>query len=673
MAVLPMKRVLICALNQDRKPILEQLQRQGVVQIEDSALEDDIFTKQDRSEAQTAFRKNADMAARALAVLDKYAPQKKDLKTLMNGRRKMPVKVYEEHVQKRDQTMQVCRKILSLEKERAENAAALPKLKTQMVALESWLSYDLPLDYDGTKATTVFAGTLPSAVTLENIYRQLAEDAPQAEKVDVQIISTSQVQTCIFVVCSNSDAAAVQDALRRRNFSKPPATSVNPAEAMKELQQKSQQLQSTSVELEKQLKENAVNRKEIEFAVDYYHMRADKYEVIGRLSQSKRTFVLQGYIPAKNAQRLENWLESQFDVIVEYTEPGEKDDIPILLQNNGFAEAVEPVVESYSLPGKGEMDPSMLVACSYYILFGMMLSDAAYGLIMLIGSGIALKKLKDMSEGLRKTLKMFFFCGISTTVFGFLFGSFFGDAVNVIATTFFNRPDIRLPALWFEPLNRPMKMLVFCFAVGILHLFVGLGAKFYMYVKNGEIWDGICDVIFWYMMVGGAIAFLLSLPQFTSMMGLTFTLSAQAGKIVGMIALAGMFGIILTGGRESRNWGKRILKGLYGVYGITGYLSDILSYSRLLALGLATSVIATVFNKMGSMLGNSVGGVIVFIVVFIIGHTMNLAINALGAYVHTNRLEFVEFFGKFYDGGGRPFEPFAVHTKYYKIEEDDSE
>ena len=109
---------------------------------------------------------------------------------------------------------------------------------------------------------------------------------------------------------------------------------------------------------------------------------------------------------------------------------------------------------------------------------------------------------------------------------------------------------------------------------------------------------------------------------------------------------------------------------LYGVYGVTSYLSDILSYSRLLALGLATSVISTVFNKMGSMLGGNIFGAIVFILVFLIGHSLNLAINALGAYVHTNRLQFVEFFGKFYEGGGRKFEPFAIHTKYYKVKED---
>ena len=160
------------------------------------------------------------------------------------------------------------------------------------------------------------------------------------------------------------------------------------------------------------------------------------------------------------------------------------------------------------------------------------------------------------------------------------------------------------------------------------------------------------------------------MSMFTDMLGLGFTLPPAAGTASAAVAAVGLVGVVLTSGRESRNWGKRILKGLYGAYGITSYLSDILSYSRLLALGLATSVISTVFNKMGSMLGDSIPGIILFILVFVIGHALNLAINAMGAYVHTNRLQFVEFFGKFYEGGGRKFSPFAEHTKYYKVKED---
>lgn len=172
------------------------------------------------------------------------------------------------------------------------------------------------------------------------------------------------------------------------------------------------------------------------------------------------------------------------------------------------------------------------------------------------------------------------------------------------------------------------------------------------------------------MLVGGAVVFMLSNQMFVDIAQLSFILPAQVGTVAAIVAGIGAVGIIFTSGRESRNPIKRLLKGLYGLYNVTGYLSDVLSYSRLLALGLATSVIATVINQMGSMGGGGVGGAIMFILVFIVGHTINLGINLLGAYVHTNRLQFVEFFGKFYEGGGRKFAPFGVHTKYYKIREE---
>ena len=213
-------------------------------------------------------------------------------------------------------------------------------------------------------------------------------------------------------------------------------------------------------------------------------------------------------------------------------------------------------------------------------------------------------------------------------------------------------------------------MLLFSFAVGIVHLFTGLGIKLYMLLKAKQFKDALYDVVFWYMLVGGLIVLALSTQQFADIMSIPFVLPSMAGTVCAVIAGIGAVGIILTGGRESRNWFKRILKGLYSLYNVSGYLSDILSYSRLLALGLATGVIASVVNQMGSMGGNSVFGVILFVLVFLAGQAINFGIEVLGAYVHTNRLQYVEFFGKFYEGGRRKFEPFTVHTKYFKFKED---
>ncbi|MCR5032538.1 MAG: V-type ATP synthase subunit I [Lachnospiraceae bacterium] len=670
MAVLPMKRITIMALKKDRKGVLEFLQREGAVQIECKLPEDDVFRKQDTQAARTLFQKNAQAAEDALAVLDIFAPSNKGLLAGLNGRKELTVEEYNAFVLRRDEMVDTGRKILALDKELSEIRGQIPKIIDQQTALEPWLSYDLPMSLTETKKTTVFTGTLPNEQTLESIYAQIGEYAPDAEKVSVEIISSSQEQTCIFLICSKKDQPHIQDALRRMSFAKPPISDMNPKEAYDELTRKKDEMRKRENEILEELAGYKDAREDLEFASDYFTMRADKYEIISTLDQSRRTFLLEGYIPAKKAQQLEEALTAQYDLSVETAEPGEDEDVPVLLENNAFAAPVEGVVESFSLPGKGEMDPSFLVAIFYYGLFGLMLSDAGYGIIMAVACGLLLLKFKKMENGLKKSLQMFFFCGIGTTIAGFLYGSFFGDAVNVIAANFFGRDDIKLAPLWFEPISEPMRMLVFCFLIAIIHMFVGLGAKGYMYLKKGQWKEAIYDVLFWYMFVGGLILYLLSVPMITNMMQLSFIIPASAQTPILVVVLVGMVGIVLTAGRESKSWFKRILKGLYGVYGISSWLSDILSYSRLLALGLATGVIAQVFNKMGSMMGGGIVGIIVFILVFLIGQTLNIGINALGAYVHTNRLTFVEFFGKFYEGGGRKFEPFAVNTKYYKFKED---
>ena len=668
MAVLPMKKALICGLKRNRKRTLEYLQRQGVLEVSAEVGEDEIFQKMDVLSSKAVFERNAAEAEQALGVLQSYAPEKKGLLAAFKGRDPLPLHTYEDLAGRHDEIMKKASRLLFLAKDVGEKRGGIPRLEQQLQELEPWSGFDLPLSFQGTRKTAAFIGAIPRQTTLEEITAQLAESC--GRPAEISIVSSSKEQTCLFVLCGKQDGEQVERSLKALGFSRAPQTSQVPAERQRQLQEELEALRAGIEADEKEIISMADARDEIKFVTDYYSMRAEKYGVLNGLAQSKNVFLITGYVPADQADRLEKDLTERYGVYVELSDPGDDEDVPVILHNNKFAEPVEGIVESYSLPGKGELDPSAVMAGFYYLLFGLMLSDAAYGLIMVFGCLYCIKKCPNMEEGLKKTLKMFLYSGISTTFWGLMFGSFFGDAVNVIATTFFGRPDISLPPLWFEPVELPMKMLVFSFTFGIIHLFTGLGVKLYCSVKSGHLADGIYDVVFWYMLVGGAIVYMLTMSMFTDMLGLGFTLSPAVGKAAAVIAGAGFVGIVLTSGRESRNWGKRLLKGLYGAYGITSYLSDILSYSRLLALGLATSVISTVFNKMGSMLGNSIPGAILFILVFVIGHALNLAINAMGAYVHTNRLQFVEFFGKFYDGGGRKFSPFGEHTKYYKVKED---
>lgn len=259
-------------------------------------------------------------------------------------------------------------------------------------------------------------------------------------------------------------------------------------------------------------------------------------------------------------------------------------------------------------------------------------------------------------------------------IWGILFGGYFGDAIDVVARTFFgvSVPEGGLvKALWFVPLNDPMRMLIYSMAFGLVHLFTGLGIKGYMLLKDKKYLDFFCDIVLWYVFLIGLLLLLIPSNIFASIAqldtGVFPPAVAGTGKV---LAIVGVVGLVLMSGRSSKNVVLRLALGAYDVYNVTGWLSDVLSYSRLLALGLATGVIASVVNQMGSMLGGGILGAVLFIVVFIVGHTLNLAINLLGAYVHTNRLQFVEFFGKFYEGGGKAFNPFKASTKYVDVKEE---
>ena len=685
MAVMPMKRMTLIAMRRDRKQLLQFLQRQGTTEIDTDVPEDGIYKKIDVSSQKQIFLKNIKQAEDALEILAKIAPEKKSLLSSFEGREVISLEDFEKNLDRRNDIMAVISKINALYKENLELIAQVPKDEMDREALVPWEGFDLPLDFSGTEKTKAFIGTLPGDVSAEDIYLTLGMLFKESDKVDVEIISRSQQYTAVMFVTGNDNAEELKDVLHRMNFTKAPSNAVTdsdgmsltPAKAIERIDAETARKTARRKQIISEITDLADSRHDIELIRDYFQMRKDKYDVIGSINQSSHVVIITGYVAAEDVPKLEAALNERFDLACDFSDPPEDADVPVKLKNNAFAAPVEGVIASYSLPGKGEVDPSMAVSLFYYFFFGLMLSDAAYGIIIALACGLILKKFKNMEPGTRKTFQMFFFCGVATTIVGFIFGSFFGDVVSSVAQTFGHMPkaaaDKLLPPIWFNPLSDPIKMLTFCFAVGLIHLFTGLGILMYQDIKNGHVLDAIYDGLFWYMFVGGCVLLLLCLPMITGMLGLSFTLGSTVKTVSIWITLIGFVGVVLFSGRESRNWGKRLAKGLYGAYGITGYLSDVLSYSRLLALGLATSVISSVFNTMAGMVGGALPiaiGVVLYAVIFIIGHILNMAINALGAYVHTNRLQYVEFFGKFYNGGGRPFEAFDQKTKYIRIKED---
>ena len=675
MAMLRMQRIYVYALLKYCKDILETLQRRGVVEIENLELEDSVFFKDDTSAFQAQYQRLASTASEANEILSRYHKRKKGLLSSFKGRQQLSRERYDALVDETQDILRIAYDIISCQKNIDTNEAEKIKYQTQLEVIQPWLSLDVPMNFTGTATTKAFIGKFAGEKTSTEITTELAQLIPDIEGIEIEMIHSDSNQTCVFILTSKKDAEAVSDALRRIGFEYPSYISpVIPKTREKEINKHLSNRDGRILENEKNIKAYAKFADKLDFLEDYYVMKAERYAVYDDIATSRNTFVLSGYIPEPDAQGLKEYLETHFDAEVELEE-ATNDDAPVKLKNNKFAEPTESVLATYSYPDRHEADPTSVMAIFYYVFFGMMFSDAGYGIVMALACGICLLKFKGMEPGLRRSVKMFFWCGISTMIWGFLFGSFFGDAVAVIARTFFHTelpviPCITGPPIsWLNPVQYPMKVLMFSFLLGIIHLFTGLGVMAYNDIKYKKDYAAVIyDVISWYLLVGGGILALLSMDMMKNIAG--FVLPPVYMTVGGIMAAIGAVIILIFTGRGSKNPIIRLAKGAYGLYGITGYLSDILSYSRLLALGLATGVIATVFNKIGSMMGDSVIGVILFVLVFIIGHGVNIGINALGAYVHTNRLQFVEFFGKFYTGGGKEFKPFTINTKHYTVKEE---
>ena len=669
MAVLQMRKINICAMKENRKKILELLQRKGCLEVHEELSEDSVFGKMNTTTQISLYERNASLAENALGILEMYAPEDKSMFSSLEGKKDININEYNQIVDEQQNIMALVNDILQQKKNIDEKEAIIAKCRDEIQALQPWLDLDIPMNFIGTTDTSFMVGSITGTYTQEELVSRLEkiEEAPDA--VYIQVIKADKYQTYVACMFMKKEREQVEKALRELEFSRPPIMVHHIP--VKSVENRKNRISESHLDIENikaQMIKESVRRYEIKKTADYYRMRAQKYRIVGDILQSKHTFFISGYVPEKEVDGLKKTLEEQFTIAFDVEEPNEKEEIPVLLSNGKVGGAVEGVVTAFGYPNKHEFDPTTITSFFYFFFFGIMLSDAAYGFIMFLACFILVKKYPNMESSMAKTLRMFMYCGLSTLIWGILFGGYFGDAVTVIGKTFFD-VDIAIPALWFEPIVDPMKMLVYCLGFGIIHLFTGLGIKGYMMIKQKDMIGFVCDVVFWYIFLIGLIMLLLPTDMFGSLAGVSIVFPPALSLFAKIMAIGGMLGILLMAGRRARNPVKRLMLGAYSLYDTTSWLSDLLSYSRLLALGLATGVIAQVINTMAAMGGKSIIGGILFIVVFIFGHTFNMAINLLGAYVHTNRLQFVEFFGKFYEGGGREFKPFKANTKYVNVKE----
>ena len=659
-----MKRLRLIAMNQDRDALLKSLLHAGCVEISEpeAYLEDEAWSALlqrgdgDPGEAralQTELKQAAD-------VLAKYAPQKSGMFTARD-------EIRERELMDRgplDKALRTARTINGHAKEMGLLAARAARLQADQLALRPWESCTVPLELKGTRTVRVLLGTVPNTVDFNAMCGAAAE---AAECVEITKLSEDREQQYLEVLVHKDAEQAVLEALRAWGFAFSQLKELT-GTAAENLRRLDDEIRQAERQREKELegiRSLASSRKELEVCIDRVEQELATESAKERLLTGGSILYLDGWTPAEDTGKLEKALAG-FDCAWELSEPAPEDypQVPIKLKNNIFTRCMNTVTEMYSLPAYDGVDPNPLMAPFFIIFFGFMMNDIAYGLLMVLGTAIFLSKARPKGT-MRYMMTMFLMCGVTSIFWGCLTGGFFGDFLPKlfdllgVAASMPGYHDASGAFVWFwkplfTPVNDIITVMVGSIAMGVVQVFTGMAVSVEEKFRHGSALDAVTQEIAWYCILGGAALaiagnLLAGLPPVLGTTGIAILVLGLALLLVGnLIRAKGLGGIIGFGGD------------IYN--GVSGYFSDILSYLRLMALMMAGSIIATVFNTLGSVFG-----LVPFLIVSLFGNVLNLVLNLLGCYVHTLRLQCLEFFGRFYQDGGKLFRPLTVETKYVDI------
>lgn len=479
--------------------------------------------------------------------------------------------------------------------------------------------------------------------------KSLESELLNIEALDYKVFESTGISTALSIFCHKNKKEEVFKILAEYNFSR--CTFDLDCTAKEKID-----------ECNAKIAENQLQRKEIILSVagyneylkdikllyDYYNVTLTKQEIEGEFKRTENCFILEGFVPVTAVSIVENILiTATSNLEFCFTDIEKGDQPPTYTKNIKIVEPFEGITNLFSVPNPQERDPNLFVAIFFFLFFGIMLSDAGYGLILALGA-FAILKFCKLETGTRRLVAVVGIGGVSTIIWGAVFGGWFAFDIS---GTFLEK------LRWFDPLKEPIAMLGLCLGLGVIQILFGIGLKGVALIKEGKILDAVFDAGCWYF-------FFISV----GFIGMSMLPGFEKIQKIGLYLLfASLAFIVLTQGRSKKGLVKKFVFGLAGLYNIVNFLSDILSYSRLFGLGIATGVIGMVFNTLAGLMFNSIFLIPFGIVIFLVGHIFNIALNVLGAYVHNSRLQYIEFFGKFYTGGGHVFRPIGAGMKYNVI------
>jgi len=637
MAIVKMKKFKLFALEKDRKSLLKELQKFSYVHFVKTKEDDESLKEIELNQDMTIIKEKSQKVKWMLNYFSKLFPKETKKEIDESSVKETLFVLLEQQASKYDFSNDY-ENLANISREIDSNKEEIANLETYRKELSKWLNIKESLgNLKAFKTAKFFLGT----VAKKN-FEPLKDKLRNFEHTYIEEISDESSQINIMLLTSNTEEKELKNELKTYSFTETNFdfdTSFN--EEYEKIKNREEELKKANEKLKEKVEKLLKLIPKLLIQKEYLDNALMRETVVSNFKATDTVNVIEGYIPLDMEEEFKKIVNknSNKSNYLEITEVDKDDEeVPILLKNSGITGLFASITQMYALPRYNEIDPTAILSIFYWIFFGMMVADFAYGLILFILSGLALM-IGKFDENKRKFLKFFFALSFSTMIWGLLYGSAFGDL-------------IKLPTQVLDSSKDFMSIFILSIIFGAIHLVIALGIKAYILIKNGHFMDVIYDVFLWYLTLTSLIILLLAGR---------FGLSEFTKNIFIACAVIGMLGIVVFGARDAKTLVGRIGGGLYSLYGITSYIGDFVSYLRLMALGLAGGFIASAINIIVKMLvSKGILGIILGVVVFTLGQSFNIFLSFLSSYVHTSRLTYVEFFSKFYEGGGKAFKKFRV-------------
>ena len=657
MAIVKMSKFDLVVFAEQRAKVLKKLQKFKEVSFVDIELHDENGElSKDAVEGVTKYVNNEELThiderlyqlSNAISLIKKYDERKTRLRDVIHGNENYTF----DELAKKALTYDWKKVSLELNKigtQYSQIKSEISKKYMRYDEIDLWERLDVnPKELKNLKKVNTFLGTVP--IKLKGTFIDGISELDKTYYEELKIVK-DEVYYLVISSIDESEKKKLAEVFRNSSFTVENLDiDAVPQDYKNGLQKEISELKKEKRRLKAQIKTYSEDLTDLQAVYEYMQNKKLRIVESEKLAQTENTILIKGWIPTEKVSEFEKVVKDEAgdNYYLTFTD-ADRDDatVPIKLKNGKVASTFENLTGMYAYPRYNEIDPTPLFTPFYILFFGMMGADVGYGLVLLLATMFVLKVV-NLSSQMRKSVKFFFYLSFSVIFWGLLYGSYFGATI---------------PGMWrlVDPASQYNDLLIGSILFGVVHIFVGLAIKAYMLIRDGKSLEAVYDVLFWYMALIGGMLFLI----FKLM-----NLSAVVANVSMWVMIAGMAGIVLTGGREAKGVGAKLGGGLYSLYGISSYVGDFVSYSRLMALGLSGGFIVSAINMIAGMISGSWVGMIFIPVILIAGHLFNMFLSFLGAYVHTSRLMYVEYFGKFYEGGGKPFKDFRTENKYINLDD----